>query len=181
MKKINRTDKAIFDSFYKYRKQYPLNKIKVTSICDDAEVNKSTFYNRYVDIYDLSYKLEDILIDDSFNNFDVQHLIYKQPSTFIKEFKKCLSAHTDEYMILGNGREKELLHHIEDKLFILFENDLKKTDKEFISTFVIGGASHVLERFILENKKYSIDDVEQQLSSLIETILSIYDKKTKSI
>lgn len=38
--KISKTEQLIYDSFYKLRKNNPINKIKVTDVCDLTTVMK---------------------------------------------------------------------------------------------------------------------------------------------
>ena len=49
--------KMIRESLYVLMKEKPLNKISVTEICKKADVNRSTFYSYYTDIYDLHQKI----------------------------------------------------------------------------------------------------------------------------
>lgn len=49
--KISKAEQLIYDSFYKLRKNNPINKIKVTDVCDGANINRSTFYDYFNDIY----------------------------------------------------------------------------------------------------------------------------------
>jgi len=41
-----------------------LNEIKVSDICKKAELNRSTFYSNYIDIYDLAYKVKEELFNE---------------------------------------------------------------------------------------------------------------------
>ena len=45
--------KVIRESLLALMQEKPLNKITVREICDKADVNRSTFYSYYMDIYDL--------------------------------------------------------------------------------------------------------------------------------
>ena len=49
--------KMIRESLYELMKTKPLNKITVKEICETADVNRSTFYAYYMDIYDLHQKI----------------------------------------------------------------------------------------------------------------------------
>ncbi len=49
--------KIIRESLYELMKEKPINKITVTQICEMADVNRSTFYSYYTDIYDLHQKI----------------------------------------------------------------------------------------------------------------------------
>ena len=51
------TKKIIRESLYELMKEKPINKITVTQICEKADVNRSTFYSYYTDIYDLHQKI----------------------------------------------------------------------------------------------------------------------------
>lgn len=47
----------IREALYELMKDKPLNKISVKEICEVADVNRSTFYAYYLDIYDLHEKI----------------------------------------------------------------------------------------------------------------------------
>ncbi len=48
--------------FLEQLQQKPIHKITVKEICDLAEINRSTFYKHYEDVYDLKTKLEEEVI-----------------------------------------------------------------------------------------------------------------------
>ena len=45
-------------------KTKPINKITVKEICEMAEINRATFYKRYLDVYDLLEKIETQYLDE---------------------------------------------------------------------------------------------------------------------
>lgn len=47
------TKKEIIEAFWKLYAEKPVEKIHVSSICQLAEYNRTTFYNHFKDIYDL--------------------------------------------------------------------------------------------------------------------------------
>jgi len=49
--------KVIREALFELMKEKPLNKISITEICSLADVNRSTFYSYYEDIYDLHRKI----------------------------------------------------------------------------------------------------------------------------
>lgn len=49
--------RMIRESLFELMKEKPINKISVTEICKTADVNRSTFYSYYTDIYDLHEKI----------------------------------------------------------------------------------------------------------------------------
>lgn len=49
--------KMIREALYELMKDRPLNKITIKELCEKADVNRSTFYAHYLDIYDLHEKI----------------------------------------------------------------------------------------------------------------------------
>lgn len=43
-------------------KDHELQDLRVTIICQKAQINRSSFYNNYIDIYDLTDKLREYLV-----------------------------------------------------------------------------------------------------------------------
>ena len=171
--KISKTEQLIYDSFYKLRKNYPINRIKVTDVCDGANVNRSTFYEYFDDVYDLTSKLERLMIIDSFKDFDKQEIIYCMPYEFLTDFNNCLNKYINELTLLGKGRERDLMFNIEDEIDNLFDDD---NDKKNLISFIIGGSIHVLEKNKLFDKNYDYEYVNRQLEELSKSILSLYNK-----
>lgn len=66
-KKIDRrvryTKKAIRESFLDLLENKPLEKISVTEICKNADINRGTFYSHYSDPFELKHCLEQELVD----------------------------------------------------------------------------------------------------------------------
>ena len=55
--RIIKTKKVLFDTLLKLMKQKNFEKIKVSDICDEALINRSTFYAHYEDKYELLIEL----------------------------------------------------------------------------------------------------------------------------
>ena len=64
------TNEIIKNSLKSIMENKPINKIKIIDICKEANISRTTFYNHYVDIYDLIEDFEkDILNDLDIKNF----------------------------------------------------------------------------------------------------------------
>lgn len=55
--RIIKTKKVLFDTLLKLMKQKNFEKIKISDICDEALINRSTFYAHYEDKYELLIEL----------------------------------------------------------------------------------------------------------------------------
>ncbi len=83
--RVVKTKKVIRESFLELRKTHPLEKIKVTELCKNALINKTTFYRYYQDVYALSDELEQEIFDEFWKNLENRDTILKDPSHFIDQ------------------------------------------------------------------------------------------------
>ena len=63
-RRVRYTRMALRESLLALLQQYPISKITVSRICEQADVNRSTFYLYYKDAYDLLEKIESELYDE---------------------------------------------------------------------------------------------------------------------
>ena len=83
--RVLKTKKNIRDAFLELRKKYSLDEIKVNALCEKAMVNKTTFYNHYQDIYELSEELEAEVLDDFLANF-------KDIDMMLTDAERCING-----------------------------------------------------------------------------------------
>lgn len=62
-RRVRYTKKAIRESFLDLLEKKPLEKISVTEICKNADINRGTFYSHYSDPFELKASLEQELAD----------------------------------------------------------------------------------------------------------------------
>ena len=55
--RIVKTKKILFETLIKLMKQKNFEKIKISDICEESLINRSTFYAHYEDKYDLLIEL----------------------------------------------------------------------------------------------------------------------------
>lgn len=65
-RRIRKTQKALQEAFIQLVMEKELNQITIKELCARADINKSTFYLHYRDIYDLASALKGRLLDDSY-------------------------------------------------------------------------------------------------------------------
>ena len=63
-RRVKMTKMLLNESFLKFLAEKPLPRITIKEICEDADVNRSTYYAHFTDPYDQLKKLEaDIMVD----------------------------------------------------------------------------------------------------------------------
>ncbi len=72
-RRIKKTKNRLKQELVGLLREKPLNRISVTELCDRAELNRSTFYLHYTDVYDLYRHLEESLYGE-FKNALEKHM-----------------------------------------------------------------------------------------------------------
>lgn len=170
MDKISKSEKRIFRSFLSLREKYPLEKIKVKDICEDADVSKSSFYNYFLDVYDVSDKLELLLIKDCLNNSGINDI--RNVNELVGRLKPSFDLHEKELGIISQNRVEDYLFAVEKELLGRINCDNMLINNKLILTFVIGGTVHVLDRYysLINDKDYaeSIEKIEMLSKKILE-------------
>jgi len=159
--RVIKTKKNIRDAFLELRKKHSLDEIKVNALCEKAMVNKTTFYNHYQDIYELSDELEAEVLDDFFANFKDIDLMLKDPNRCINGMHAALETTNDMLRIVFKDKFDELTERIEKRIRKYYA----KEDQMLIS-FLIGGSIHLMMK-----SKNKNEDVEQFLVEVITKIM----------
>lgn len=158
--RVVKTKKNIRDAFLELRKKYSLDEIKVNALCEKAMVNKTTFYNHYQDIYELSDELEAEVLDDFFTNFKDIDMMLTDTERCINGMHVALERNNDMLRIVFKDNLDELTARIEKKI----RNYYAKEDQMLIS-FLIGGSIHLMMK-----SKNNNTEVEQFLVEVITKI-----------
>lgn len=157
----------IRESLYELMKEKPLNKISVTEICKRADVNRSTFYAYYTDIYDLHQKIikeffslqKQVIkhVKESLSEIDdIRQITYDDYFKMADYYMKTIEDNTELYKFIFNQNStsaihasfgKVLYHTIRDVLSpIILEKYADDFKKAF--TFVSGGTTAVITKWI---------------------------------
>lgn len=66
-RRVQYTKMIIKKSLYKLMEKKPLAKITVKELCEEADINRATFYRYYRDVLDLAETIEKELVEESFS------------------------------------------------------------------------------------------------------------------
>ena len=108
--RIVKTKKAITEAFLQLRGQKALENISVKELCREAQINKSTFYSHYDDIYALSDALEKETVAYILNSIS-QNEDYsaENPETFAREICMACISHLSLTELLFSGQDNSHL------------------------------------------------------------------------
>ena len=150
--RITKTRKSIADAFLELRARKPIEKITVKELCGKAQINKSTFYTHYRDIYDLSETLEAQLADEITASMTCPEDLLTHPDRFVQEFSRAYMARQALVSVLFSGsRAPMLLPRIESSLQqMLFEQRPEYREDvtaQVLFTLTVYGSFHAFEKY----------------------------------
>lgn len=162
----------IREVFFDLLKDTPLNKITVTSICEKAKINRSTFYRYYADPLELLEIIENDLIL-SFESY-VQEFKNKNIEIAMKTMIDAVKQDKELYLILVSENADSLfINRIISKSYSLFQEDFEKRflplskDKcRWLYLFIAHGCINVIIDWIDGGMKENTKELAAFLSNL---------------
>ena len=180
--RIVKTKKILFNTLLKLMKQKNFDKIKISDICEEALINRSTFYAHYQDKYELLDDLvEDLkvsLLNDLGDNNNTS------PKEYIMKLLSILIDHMDEKKdiysaILLNNRNGFLVDFLIDIIERESSNRLKNIKEikestlplEIIIKFYAGGLINICLSWLTQKEKYTKEDLIEYIKKLIPEVI----------
>lgn len=177
--RITKTKKALYNSLLQLMKIKAFEEIKISDICQNALVNRSTFYAHFEDKYELLVEL----LDNQKNIF-LSELRKNEQDVNTKEYfmemLKILIDHVDQNRevyssILLKNRNGILIDILIDVTKRDIDDRLKKdTDtirnivpSSFISKFYLGAILNIGLDWLTDNEKYTKEQIILYLDKLI--------------
>ena len=137
--RVVKTKKNIRDAFLELRKKYSVDEIKVNMLCENAMINKTTFYNHYQDIYELSKELETEALNVFLGNFEDVDMLLENANRFINSMHVALEQSGDILNLLFRDKLDELTGRIEEHIRKYY-----KKEEQMLVSFLMGGSIHLM-------------------------------------
>ncbi len=180
--RIIKTEKALYQALLKLLKDKSFEEIKVADICNEAFVNRSTFYAHYNDKYDLLVNFindlkENLLIAIEQNNYDVNSKAYYLE--MIRLILDHLDSEKDIYhSILVNNRSSVII----DILIEVAVKDINKrieigninkgnVPTDIFVKFYLGAVFNVGIEWLSNKDKYSKEEILEYLKELLPDVM----------
>lgn len=116
----NRTEKtrrSIYNAFIGLRSKKPLERLTVKELCEEAEINKSTFYVHYRDVYDLSDKIESEIVRSIVQDLENSEDLFSNTRQFTQNlFMAYISQSALVNTVFSGSRTEKLPEKVADSL-----------------------------------------------------------------
>jgi len=152
--RVRYTKKVIQEHFTKLLSKKTLDKITVKSICDAAEINRTTFYKYYTDVYDLMQQIEDETLIGLHELMEVTNS--KNIEDILEVVLGAILKQKEYFMLLFY---KQDIHSFNEKLILLcyqtkqleISNSLSSAsvrEQEWFYYFLAQGSSSILDCWV---------------------------------
>lgn len=177
--RIEKTRQSIINAFIELRSHKELERITIKELCEKAQINKSTFYAHYQDIYNLSDTLEKEVVVSIMEN--ISHPGKKSWKTllfFHGTFYGFLAKDSLIGILFSGSRSKCLVQKIEQALkelvFGAYPHYRDDPDINIMLTYILYGCYYAF----YENRKYGDVPVLSTITALTgETASAALHKK----
>lgn len=185
--RITKTKAALTSSFFKMLEEMPLEDITVNELCDRAGVRRATFYKHFNDKSDfLIYLIKDVRTKFEDDVWSKQASSYPTKDYYVN-YAKALTM----YLLEKEIPIKKIVRSSVRSTFIeVFAHqnhiDTKKrleaslaagmqlvSSPEVVSSMLVGGITQcIISWFDTEEKCCSVEDLINEISKIIEKVLS---------
>ncbi len=178
------TKKMIRESFIKMLNERPLNKITVTAIVTECEINRNTFYYYYTDIYEI---LSEIFQTELQTVIDEYNDTLSWEESFIVAAKFALENKTAVYHVYNSMQREALENYIYNVSGNVMSRYVEKVsdsipasvaDKKLIASFYQCALTEMVLRWIASGMKEDPDTTVRRIGQLFDGHIALSLKRS---
>ncbi len=163
-RRVKYTKMVLKQSFINLLEKKNISQITIKEICEDADINRATFYSHYNDQYDLLRRIEDELLDNvrahlsqmdrSSNREDAVATTEKIFEYINENAKLCKLLLSEKGDI---NFQKKIMTLVYDKIIteITENSKISKGDAEYIYSFTITGCVGLVQKWLDDDLRAS--------------------------
>lgn len=171
--RILRSKDSLMNSLVKIMLSQGLGEITISQLCQEAKVNRNTFYSHYSDISELFEELKGKYLESFILSFSSK----AEDSSFQANLNLLLGKlkeDEDETKVIltsSNGFDflKTLLMYIVPSTQVIKESD--EMESEAISCFLLGGVCNLIYDWVVKGFPVSSSAVEKKIIVFIEKFI----------
>lgn len=178
-KNYQRIDNLIIKAFFELIEVKEANKITVSELCRKADINRTTFYKHYQDVWEIteSIQMEFInKIDSVLNKFKWKEFI-KEPIYILTEIENIIKENSDTYKFLLTKSDVQyflfkLTSSVEGKILdsIDLPDEVRKDPSVTIRiSYFAGGIANTYRDYLSKEKYPALENISQEISSMIKS------------
>lgn len=184
-RRVKYTKMILKESFIKLLTKKDIAKITVKEICEEADINRATFYAHYADQYDLMRKIEDELFQNV-GSYLEEYIKSKADINLVEMIEKIFeyikeNAELCKLLLSERGDlnfQKKVMMLVYDKNIkeLIDEYALSKDDAEYIYSFTITGCVGVIQKWLDEDMNKSARFMAEMLVKIARELPTFFSK-----
>jgi len=154
----------------------PISKITVKKLCEVADINRSTFYSHYTDVYDLLRQLE-LEVTMELTDFISEHIFTDKTEEIVQVMNVMLEyigENSDLFKVLlsENGDisfQRDLMRITQHKSITDLHNlkNINTQTSEFIQCFFLAGSISIIREWLQEGMTNSPREISELITKLL--------------
>ena len=175
-RRIRYTTQLLKSSLITLLQTAPISRISVKMLCEEADVNRSTFYAHFTDQYDLLHRVEQEAVSDlraHINSHDMS-AHSEQATQALKQILDYVSQNAGLFRVLlsENGDsdfQKDLMAIAQEKTI----SDIRQSDavsgrtSEYLQSFVLAGALRLVQKWLSDGMLETTQEIAELTSILL--------------
>ncbi len=163
-RRVKYTKMVLRDSFIRLLEHKTIERITIKAICEEADINRATFYSHYADQYDLLHEIEQDLYDN-INNYLSQLGDDPANPNAIRQAEKIfdyLQANAQVTKLLLSDRgdfsfQKRVMQLVYDLITtqLRMTKSISKEDAEFVYAYTITGCVGIVQKWLNDDMRKS--------------------------
>ncbi|MCD7982347.1 MAG: TetR family transcriptional regulator C-terminal domain-containing protein [Clostridiales bacterium] len=173
------TKSVIRQALFELMKDRPINKITVTDICKTADINRSTFYSYYEDVYALLASIQNDLFEDVVFTLSTEN--------WFEDLLKLVDENKDLcQVLLGPHGDASFIRQL---IYLGYENSIKIWKGmypnaapdllDYFYAYMSSGVIGVLENWVCSDYQLSTKEVGNILMGITMQGLSFLENTNK--
>lgn len=170
-RRVRYTRMVIKQSFVKLLKIKPIAKITIKEICEEADINRATFYAHYKDQYDLLQQIENDIISDINQYLGIYNLrtANEVPIEMLDKVLEYIKENSEIFVVLLNycgdtKFQQEITNIIGSQHFSL--QAAKGDTAEYVYLFYANGSIGIILKWLKEGMKKPVNEITQLILDL---------------
>ena len=173
-RRVRKTKKLLMQSLTKLLAEKKVNKITVTELTDLADLNRSTFYLYYKDIFDMLDQIESELVRDfnkACDEFSSHEITYDNMLSFLTFLFEFVNDNADIFKILiGSNEDYSFIEKFKKtirKHHPSLENVLSEKSLHYFRPYIISGCIGVMQQWLEDGTRVPPKDMAVLMTGLI--------------
>lgn len=173
-RRTRKTKKVLLQSLTKLMSEKKINNITVKELTDLADLNRSTFYLYYKDIYDMVEQIETEMLTDfnaAFERYRKGENNYENLLSFFTYLFEFVQSNAEiSKILLGPGGDYHFIEKFKNAIIQTkppFDDSVPKVKIHYLRPFIISGCIGVVQQWLEDGMDVSTKDMAAIVTEMI--------------